>query len=509
MRLHEGGVGATAYAEALELYLAIAVSRWTDFSSTISTWNATNENIRGTFAQQAIQMTYDFVEASPLAERPSVMSCADSIAAAIERLRPVGSGTVHQRDASLAPLPRGIVITDPPYYDNIGYSGLSDYFYVWLRHMLSKMYPDELSTLATPKSAELVAATTARDSVEDADRAFEAGLIASFSRAKESQVPNYPMVVLYAFKQEEASAEGLSSTGWETMLEALMQSGWMIVGTWPIRTERETRRIALEANTLASSIALVCRPRPASHPLATRKDFVAALREGLPHAVSLLQALAIAPVDLAQCAIGPGMAIFSRYPRVVEADGATMSVRTALELINQVLDEAVAGSDADFDADTRWATTWFEDCAMGEGDFGRAEQLSKSRNTSVSGLAHAGIIAQRPGKVRLVAREELAGDWNPSSDVRLTVWEITQHLIRRLETDGEGAAAVLLRQVGSGLGETAKELAYRLYLISDRKGWAKEATSYNALVAAWPELTRLAAAGNPWPSADGNTLFSE
>jgi putative DNA methylase len=301
--------------------------------------------------------------------------------------------------------------------------------------------------------------------------------------------------VIYAFKQAEEtdSSGGLASTGWETMLEGLLGAGLSVSGTWPLRTEGATRLRGISSNALASSIALVCRQRSTSAPLATRKDFINALRAELPDALRHLQQGNIAPVDLAQAAIGPGMSIFSRYVKVVEADGRAMSVRSGLELINEVLDETLAEQEGDFDADTRWAVAWFEQQGVSPGQFGMAETLSKAKNTAVDGLVQAGIVEAKAGKVRLLERAELLGTWDPVGDDRLTVWEVTQHLIRALETGGEASAADLLHRVG-GLGEISRELAYRLYTICERKKWPQEALAYNGLVVAWPEIVQLASA---------------
>jgi putative DNA methylase len=309
----------------------------------------------------------------------------------------------------------------------------------------------------------------------------------------------FPLSVFYAFKQAEASddeedgpARGhQASTGWEKMLEGLIGSGFSIVGTWPMRTERSGRTRDVGSNALASSVVLVARAQAELAPLATRKEFLAGLKRHLPEALAHLQHGNIAPVDLAQAAIGPGMAVFSRYSKVVEADGSRMPVRTALGLINQVLDEVLAEQESAFDADTRWALAWFEQHGMNEGPYGDAETLSKAKDTSVEGLRRDGLLESKRGKVRLLRRDEMPGDWNPATDRRLAVWEVTQHLIRRHQAGGESAAAELLRQVGS-LGDVARDLAYRLYNLCERKGWAQDATAYNGLVTAWPELTRLA-----------------
>jgi putative DNA methylase len=359
------------------------------------------------------------------------------------------------------------------------------------------VYPDLFSTLLTPKAEELVATRSRFDgSRSAAEKFFEQGLRTAFERMREAQHPDYPLTLFYAFKQTESQNGTVASTGWETMLSGLLDSGFSVTGTWPVRSELSNRNIASGTNALASSVVLVCRPRPAEAALATRREFVTALRDDLPADLRKLQQGNIAPVDLAQAAIGPGMAVFSRHAKVVEADGSAMTVRTALGLINQALDEILAEQEGDFDADTRFAVTWFEQRGMEEGPFGEADVLARAKNTSVTGLGEAGVLASRAGKVRLLSRPELPGEWDPVTDRRPTAWEAAQHLTRRLETGGEDAAAELLRRLGGDYGEQAKELAYRLYSICERKGWAQEALGYNALVVAWPEIARRVA-GTP------------
>jgi putative DNA methylase len=307
-------------------------------------------------------------------------------------------------------------------------------------------------------------------------------------------LPDFPFTLFYAFKQAEESGGGrLASTGWETMLEALLRAGFTVHGTWPARTEGVTRMRGQASNALASSILLVCRPRTSAAPLATRKEFLTSLKAELPSALRHLQQGNIAPVDLAQAAIGPGMGVFSGYSKILEVDGSAMTVRTALGLINHMLDETLAQQEGDFDTATRWALAWFELYGVNPGPFGVAETLSKAKNTAINGLVIAGIVTSKAGRVRLLDRNELPEDWDPATDRRLTVWEVTQHLIRAMETGGEATAAELLRRVGGGLGETARELAYRLYTLCERKKWARQALAYNALVVSWPEIVRLAA----------------
>jgi putative DNA methylase len=486
-----------AYADAVATYLAFAVDKMVDRNSTICAWETKKNRLRGTFQRQALPMTWDFAEANALGGAGGDFS--SSAFSVWEVLNRLGEGTpakVCQLDATSGQdRSQYLICTDPPYYDNIGYADLSDFFYVWLRKSLKSIYPGAFSTLLVPKAQELVA-TPFRfggDRVA-ADRHFEAGIGVAFNQMRAQQVPEYPLTIVYAFKQAEEDDHATVSTGWETMLEGLLKADLVIHGTWPLRSELSNRMLASGTNALASSIALVCRARPDGAGLATRKEFLAALKTELPKALRNLQQGNIAPVDLAQAAIGPGMGVFSRYVIVVEADGSAMAVRTALGLINQVLDETLSEQEGDFDAGTRWALAWFEESGMSPGAFGKAETLSKAKNTSLGALVHSGFLESKGGQVRLLDRSELPDTWDPTADERMTVWEVTQQLSRALDSGGEGKAADLLRIVG-GLGETARELAYRLYVICERKKWAKEALAYNSLVVAWPEIVRLAGAG--------------
>ena len=494
--LDQGGSGAPAYADVIATYLALSLSQLTRYFTTICTWNVTNENIVQAFAGQYIKMTWDFTEANPLDGNMTFLTCVNWVASSFEAQRGAhAQGHAIQLDASKSlPLTdrAPIILTDPPYYDNIGYADLSDFFYVWLRRSLSQVHPQLFSTLLTPKSQELIAAPHRFDGDgEEARSFFEEGLKQAFLQMRGHQHAQYPLTLFYAFKQTETIEDGgAASTGWETMLEGLIGSGFVITGTWPMRTERPTG-VKVNTNVLASSIVLVCRPRPEDAPLTTRRDFQSALRQALPDALKELQYSNIAPVDLAQASIGPGMAIFSRYNRVVEANGSPMRVRTALALINQALDEYLAEQEGEYDSDTRWALAWFEQHQFNEGPFGDAEVLARARDTSVQGMVEAGFLYARGGQVRLLGRDELDQDWDPTTDKRLTVWEVTEHLIRRLQDHGESGAGELLAQVG-GLGETVRDLAYRLYTICDRKGWAEEAIAYNSLVASWSEIMRMA-----------------
>ncbi len=490
------GAGASAYADSVAAYLAFAVSRSADRGSTICSWDSSTkmEALRNTFGRQAISMVWDFAEGNPFSESSgNWLNNVEWGAKAVANLPGTASGIALQLDAATQSISRGKVIsTDPPYYDNIGYADLSDFFYVWLRRALKPVFPGLFATLAVPKGEELVACSYRHGGRKEAESFFLDGMTQAMHRLAEQAHPAFPVTIYYAFKQAESdSADGTTNTGWDTFLAAVIEAGFAITGTWPMRTELANKLVGLGANMLASSIVLVCRPRATDAPVASRRDFVAALKTELPIAMRHLQAGNIAPVDLAQAAIGPGMAVFTRYTTVLDAEGKPLSVRTALALINQTLDEVLAEQEVDFDADTRWALTWFDQTGFAEGDYGMAEQLSKSKNTAVAGLVEGGILISRPGKVRLLRPAELPTDWDPTNDKRLTVWEMVHQLIRVLEESGEGATAILVNKLG-GQAETARELCYRLYTLCERKKRATEAMAYNGLVQSWPEITRLA-----------------
>ena len=500
-----------AYADAVATYLGLVVSREADYCSSLCVWSShrKDELAKHVFMRQALAMSWDFAETNPFAGSGGTLSSHISwLAASIPSMDHGRSSCVIQDDASSLEFhtPK-CISTDPPYYDNISYANLADFFYVWLRRSIETIYPDLFRTLLTPKALELVAAPYRFGGDGSMGREFfEQGLRRVFSRMREVQHCDYPLTVYYAFKQAESdNGEGRdgdessahASTGWETMLDGLLKAGFTVTGTWPMRTEL-IGNLKRNVGALASSIVLVCRPRPDDAPIATRRELIAALKRELPDALKKLQHGNVAPVDLAQAAIGPGMAVYSRYSKVLEADGSLLRVRTALQLINQALDEVLAEQESEYDAATRWAVAWFEQFGMEEGPFGSADVLARAKDSAVGALAEAGIVAARAGKVRLRRRDELPAGWDPATDARLTVWEVTQHLIRALDERGEGGAAELLSKVG-GLGEVARDLAYRLYTTCERKGWAQEALAYNSLVVAWPEIARLATqtAGRP------------
>ena len=495
VRLRNGGSGAVAYTDAVVTYLAFVVDRCADYWSSIATW-AQGGFIRSTFARQAIPMVWDYAEVNPFSgSSGNWMGQVSWVRKAVAAAPDGDVGEVLQRDASarVADVPSPVVCTDPPYYDNISYADLSDFFYVWLRRNVGEIWPDETATLLTPKSEELIANPYRAGSKEDAKKHFEDGIAKVLRQIAAFQNPRFPATVFYAYKQQESKQGGVVSTGWETFLQGLIDAGLRITATWPVRTERQGK-LGKDTAMLASSVVIACRPRPANAPLATRRELLDVLQSELPDAVRLLQDQAIAPVDMAQSAIGPGMEVFSRYARVLEADGTPMRVRTALALINEALEEVLSSEETEFDGDTRWALTWYEQFGDDPAPFGDAETLSKAKNTSVAGVVQAGIAESKAGKVRLISRDELDEEWDPLTDRRLTVWEVAQHLIARLD-DSETEAAELLRKVGGGIGDRARRLTYLLYQTADRKGRSDDAVAYNGLIRAWHDIERLAAAG--------------
>ncbi len=500
--------GDVAYADAVATYLGFVVDKQADLGNSLCRWEPLAQCPRQLFARQTVSMVWDFAEGNPLGHSSGswevlVDAQSKTFSTDLMSFNRVRAGQASQRDAQkIEGKGAGYVFcTDPPYYDNVPYADLSDFFYVWLRRSLSPYYPQLLGTVLVPKAQELVAEPFRHGGKNGARDFFEVGMGNVFSRMRETANPEYPTTIFYAFKQSEGEDDdedgeqvGQASTGWETFLQGLLNTGWQVDGTWPMRTECVSRMRSMDSNALASSIVLVCRQRPDDAPVSSRRDFLATLRRELPEALRLLQKGNIAPVDLAQAAIGPGMAVFSRYTRVLEADGTTMGVRAALGLINQMLDEVLAEQEGEFDAETRWALAWCDQHGFGEGAFGVAETLSKAKNTSVSGMVEAGIVAAKSGKVRLLKKDELDPAWNPADDKRLTNWEVVHHLIRMLDTGEEATAKLLarIRTADAAKADAARDLAYRLYSMSERRKRAQDALGYNALVLAWPELTKLA-----------------
>ena len=503
-RLDAGGRGAAAYADAVTTYLGLAFSRGIDRQSSVSSWDASTskEQVRGVFARQAIPMTWDFSETNPFASSSGTWTeSVDWVSRVLQGLPTGAEGVADQLDASTRTL-AGLLSTDPPYYDNIAYADLSDFFYVWLRRTLRSIHPALLATMVVPKADELVANPYRHNNKDGARRFFEEGFRRVFARARESAPQEFPIAVYYAFKQSETDASGTSSSGWETLLEGMIRSGWEITSTWPMRSELSNRMLASGTNALASSIVLSLRARPADAPTIDRRGLIAALQAELPGALRRLQEGAIAPVDLPQAAIGPGMAVFSRYSSVIEADGSPMTVRSALARINEILDQVLSEQEGDFDPTTRFAIAWYRQHGYGTGKFGDADNLARARNTSVEGMDRDGILISRAGKVTLIRPADTPADYDVLTDSHVSAWEVLHHLVRTLESEGipaagEFLATAMTRADGAIEADLVKELAFLLFSVAEKNGWTKDALAFNALATAWAEI--LAAARAPRP----------
>ena len=494
--LRDGGKGAKAYAEAVSVYLGFGVSRLSDIQNSLCRWESSKTQVRNLFGRQAVPMMWDFGENNVFADAAGdFRTSLGSIVKVIDRFSPSAEGVEINHDAQSVVYPKGTVIsTDPPYYDNIGYADLSDFFFCWMKPVIRPVYPEIFNVLATPKSEELVATPYRHGGKDAAEAFFLAGMRKAIANMAMQSSDLFPATIYYAFKQSEIDQEGISSTGWATFLQAVVEAGYAVVGTWPLRTEMANRMIASGTNALANSVVLVCRKKEVTADTITRAEFIRTLKRELPPAIAELQAANIAPADMPQSAIGPGMGVFSRYKAVLEADDSPMTVKTALQLINAELDDYLGGIQGEFDADTRFAITWFEQNGMGKGEYGVADNLARARGIAVESVKHAGIVESAGGKVRLLKRDELDGDWEPDSDGHLTIWECLQHLVRKHEKGGIAYdTALLLKRIGDK-AEAVKDLAYCLYDISaNKRKDAKEATAYNALIADWTELTREAA----------------
>ncbi len=505
-RLEAGGNDAEAYADAVATMLAFTVSRLADRSSSICTWDVRagqgrKSGIRNVFARQAIPMSWDFAEANVFSGiAGSVDSAVGRIADVLERLPARGGGVANSADAiGEIGVTASLICTDPPYYDNIGYSDLSDFFYVWLRRSLRSIHSELLSTMLVPKAEELVANPYRHHGKDGAKDFFESGFRRVFARARESARPDFPITVYYAFKQSDAGDDGTASTGWETLLDGMIRSGWAITATWPMRSELSNRMLSQGTNALASSIVLALRPRPHGAPTTDRRGLIAALHGELPDALRRLQQGAIAPVDLPQVAIGPGMAVFSRYAKVIENDGGAMTVRSALARINEILDQVLNEQEGDFDASTRFAIAWYRGHGYLTGRFGVADDLARARNTAVESLVRDGILRSAAGKVTLLSPANMPRDYDVLSDDRVGAWEVLHHLIAFLQIDGLPVAGAFLANVqkrpdGAVDVELVKELAFLLFSIAEKNGWTQDALAFNTVATAWPDVVQAARA---------------
>ncbi len=490
--LAQGGLGAMAYSEAIAVYLGFSVDKSADYWSTVCSWHSSKELIRNTFGRQAIPMTWDYAETNPFSDSAgNALSGIDWAVKALALVPAKPNGFSLQQDASTQSLCKDkLVSTDPPYYDNIGYADLSDFFYVWMRRSLRSIYPELFGTLAVPKAEELVATPYRHGNKEKAESFFMEGMTRAIHNLAVQAHPAFPVSIYYAFKQSETREGSTTSTGWVTFLEAVIQAGFSIDGTWPMRTEMANRMIGAGTNALASSIVLVCRKRETSAETISRRDFQRQLREEMPEALETMIGgetgqTPIAPVDLAQAAIGPGMAIYSKYEAVLNQDGSPMSVHDALVLINRGITEYLSPDSGNFDADTQFCSSWFEQYGWSSGQFGEADTLARAKGTSVDGVREAGVVESGGGKVRLYKWSEYQADWDPTKDQRTPIWEACHQMIRRLNKQGESAAGELLAKMPDK-GEAIRQLAYHLYTLCERKKWAEEARAYNELIASWP-----------------------
>jgi putative DNA methylase len=498
-RLTDGGAGAEAYADAVATYLGIGVSKATDYHNALCAWRSDpkNEGVGHLFARQAIPMVWDFCEGNPLSSSSGNLRDQYTwIAKVLDMVPAMIAGVVFQANAAARGYYGSVIATDPPYYDNIGYADLSDFFYVWLRRSLREIHPALFASMLVPKAEELVANPYRHDGPDGAERFFENGFEQVFARARQAASDDFPITVFYAFKQSELEQEGITSTGWATILEGMIREGWAITATWPVRTEMANRMIAANKNALASSIVLVLRPRHETAGQTTRRGFLAALRRELPTALEQLRRGSIAPVDLTQATIGPGMAVFSRYTRVVENDGSDMSVKSAITLINQALDEALDEGVGDLDADTRFCLKWYEQHGWNKGPYGVAESLAVPYNISVRGVADSGVLRQGEGIVQLIRPADLRSNWNPITDDRISVWEVMCHLGRVLSSEDGGlepaaklmAAAATRPEIDS---EAVQRLAYRLYELT-KTSRTDDARLFNLVGGSWTDLTEAA-----------------
>jgi putative DNA methylase len=515
-RLESGGSDAEAYADAVATYLGFVGSKLADWLSSLCSWIPHVEKVRDTFARQALPMVWDFVEINPFSNSVGNASAHFGwITAALGYVPQSGpAGTASQQDAASRSLEGAVIATDPPYYDNIGYSDLSDFFYVWLRRSLQGVHPDLLSTLLVPKAEELVANPFRHHGKIGAKQFFEDGFRRVFTRARECAHADYPMTVYYAFKQSDSGDDGTASTGWETLLDGMIRSGWAITATWPMRSERGGRMLAVGTNALASSILLALRPRAEDAPTTDRRGLITALHEELPNALRKLQQGAIAPVDLPQAAIGPGMAVFSRYTKVIENDGSTMTVRSALARINEILDEVLNEQEGDFDASTRFAIAWYRQHGYLTGTFGVADDLARARNTAVETLVRDGILTSAAGRVTLLSPANMPEGYDVLADDRVGIWEVLHHLIAFLERDGlPGAGAFLAsaqeRPDGAIDAELVKELAFLLFSIAEKNGWTQDALAFNTVATAWPDIVQAARSTQTGPGQQAAFDFEE
>lgn len=515
-RLEDGGSGAEAYADAVATYLAFALDKLADLNNSLVGWEPKAQCPRHLFGRQSIPMVWDYAEANPLSNSSGsfntiIQGISKAMKAPFFGVSSSTNNSVSPGNAMAREYKDLIVSTDPPYYDNIGYADLSDFFYVWLRKSLRTIHPSVVGTMLTPKADELVANPYRHDGKQGAEKFFIEGFNSVFHRIREDDAnPDVPMTVYYAYKQQDRGKDGTSSTGWHTLLDGLIQSGWEITATWPMRSEAKNRLLAHSTNALASSILLACRPRPADARAVARRAFVAALKSELPEALRTLMQGAIAPVDLAQAAIGPGISVFSRYAKVREADGSDMSVRDALQLINATLDEVLGEQESDLDSDTRFAVRWYRQYGWKADNSGIADQLARSSDTSLAELQRGGIFEAKGGKARLLSPTQLNEGWDPVADEHVSVWEATVRLAAVLAKDGVDEVAELLPAVGEKVSlDAVKELGFLLFHEAEKNKDTDDAILFNGLVSSWGDLNEQARQIVAHPKAHQEALTFE
>jgi putative DNA methylase len=491
--LAEGGSSASAYGDAIATYVTLAITRSVDWNNSLSRWESKAQVPQQLYGRQSIPMVWDFSEANILSNSTgSFLASIENIVKSFSKstCKITNRGHVIQEDAAIQKTSKDkLISTDPPYYDNIAYADLSDFFYVWMRHCLNNIFPKLFKTLAVPKAEELVASSYRHGGKDKAELFFMNGMTKAMRNLAMQAHPAFPVSIYYAFKQSETKEGSTSSTGWETFLEAVLEAGFSIDGTWPMSTENRTRMIASGTNALASSIVLVCQKRPDDAASISRRDFQRELREQMPEALETMIGgetgqTPIAPVDLAQAAIGPGMAIFSKYAAVLNQDGSKMSVHDALIMINKEITEFLNPDSGSFDGDTMFCSAWFDQYGWSAGMFGEADTLARAKGTSVDGVKESGVIESGSGKVRLLKWAEYPCEWDPTQDERTPIWEACHHMIRKLNHQGESEAGALLARMPDK-GEAIRQLAYHLYTLCERKKWAEDARAYNELIGAW------------------------
>lgn len=505
--LEQQGQGPQAYADAVAVYLGLSASRLSDSSSSLASWTPQRDTLRNTFGRQALPMVWDFAEANVLSDSAgNISGMIDWVRRVVEMLPASSPAVVQQANASTRSIHQGTIISsDPPYYDNIGYADLSDFFYVWLRKSLRCVFPVGMSSILVPKDEELIAAPYRQGGRDAAEKFFLEGMTEVARRWAAASSDIFPTAIYYAFKQSENTTGGIASTGWATFLGALISAGFSIVGTWPMRTERQGK-ITAASNVLASSIVLVCRHRPKTAQTITKREFIEALEAELPDALRELQHVNLSPVDLPQSAIGPGMAIYSRYAKIIKGDGEPMTVTEALQLINHELSHLLDGQVSDMDPHTRFACKWFEQYAFKAGPYGDAELIANATNVSVEGVAASGILESAKGKARILRPAELSPGWTPDTDPNRTIWEVVHHLIRLSETAGDADCARVFAALPYSEAAEARQLCYRLFTLCDQNGWSQEAQAYNQLITNWQYYTDEAA---KLPQADARPVQRE